>query len=63
VGDDRTNACRLAGVTEGGDFDGRERLGLPLIGVLGEDLHGLAADFLPAHDRFLDSTADRHMSA
>ena len=63
VGDDRADASRLAGVAEGGDFGGRERLRLPLVGVLGENLHGLAADFLPTPNRFLDTTANRHMGA
>src|SRR5882724_1308829 len=63
VSDDRTDASRLAGVAEDGDFGGRQRLGLPLVGVLGENLYGIAADFLSAHDCFLDTTADRHMGA
>jgi hypothetical protein len=63
VGDDRADASHLAGVAEGGDLGGRERLALPLVGVLGEDLHGLAADFLPTPNRFLDATAYRHMGA
>jgi hypothetical protein len=63
VGDDRTDTSRLAGIAEGADFGRREWLSLPLVGVLGEDLQGLAADFLPAYDRFLDTTANRHMGA
>jgi hypothetical protein len=63
VSDNRADASRLAGVAKGMDFAGGERLGLPLIGVLGEDLHGLAADFLSAHNRFVDTAANRHMGA
>jgi hypothetical protein len=63
VSDNRADASRLAGVAERMDFAGGERLGLPLVGVLGEDLHGLTANFLPAFDRFLNTTANRHMGA
>jgi hypothetical protein len=50
VSDDRADASRLAGVAEDGDFGGRQRLGLPLVGVLGEDLIDSPPLFYPIQD-------------
>ena len=60
---DRVDDSRLVqGESKGRDMLGRERRGIPLVVVLGEELNGLEVHGMRGPDRAVASSRDRHVS-